>query len=52
MLLCPSGLVQVVGLMADQLLHLLDRDHLIGISQHVKGSFVRLEVVIIDLRWH
>jgi hypothetical protein len=44
MLVCPSGLVKVVGLVADELLHLLDRDHLIGISQALKGSFVRLEV--------
>jgi hypothetical protein len=48
MLVCPSGLVQVVGLIADELLHLKDRDHLIGVSQALKSSFVRLEVGLIN----
>ena len=47
MLVCPSGLVQIVGLVAHELLHLLDRDHIITVSQALKGSFVRLEVGLI-----
>lgn len=48
MLVSPSGLVKVVGLVADELLHLLDRDHLVGVSQALNGSFVSLEVVPIN----